>query len=203
MSDKKILINCSGDKSFNGSLLRALRTGKPYSKHVKIARGHMSKAQIARRIGVSDRQVGRYEQLNDSTDNQQPRLEKLKAICLLFQIDPKYFLGLEWVDEEILVDERPVIDPTLKLEIDKIFCNKCKQLIIDNEEKKNQYIKDSTSKIKRMGTRKKPKSPEKIDATTLLLKKKNNVTDAMELLKGRNKNNNAIDATKLLERISK
>jgi len=81
----KIMIDIS-KSSFNYTLLKKLRLQRK-----------MSTGQLAIKLGIKKRQINRYE----SGTVKRINIDLFKKICLIFQIDPKYILGLEWVDQTI------------------------------------------------------------------------------------------------------
>jgi len=127
---KKILISTS-DQFFNADLMKKLRLSKPYSKWSHSYRKHMSANQVSIKIGVSKRQVNRYES-SSTIKRQYPPLKKFKNICLLFQVDPIRLLNLTWIPEscvnggELLI---PETDYHMKISV----CPHCKSLILDND----------------------------------------------------------------------
>jgi len=132
---KRILVSTSNSE-FNNRLLKSLRMSRPYGK--TSFRKHMSKTQVAKKIGVTAGQVGRYETDEGKNFRNLPKLKTLKKICLLFQIDPKDLLGLAWIDGELVVGNEIALDPKKEWIVPIKFCPKCKQLVYETMRERTQ-----------------------------------------------------------------
>lgn len=136
---KKILIS-TNKKFFNNALLKTLRLSRPYSKSKPTK--PMSKSQIGNKIGVSGCQIGRYESDEASLASQFPKLNTLKNICIYFQTDPKDFLGLAWIDGNLVDDDGKVIlEPTQNWKEEFKFCPTCGRAYLDVPESMREYEK--------------------------------------------------------------
>jgi len=125
---KKILINTTNKSCFNSQLFRRLRLERPYSNVSDSYRLHMSKHQVGLKIGKSEPQITRYE-----SGEQNPSLEALKKICLLFQIDPKDLMGLIWISATALREGETIsLDGDNKnLDVKIKICPRCKHLELE------------------------------------------------------------------------
>lgn len=130
---------------FNSKLLKSLRLGQPYSRNKYSKRKVLSKGLLGLRVGVSGRQIGRYESI--CGDKQFPKLKVLKRLCIYLQVDPKDLLGLSWIDEKLVKDGELIIDPENSFQIGDTRCSLCNQILIDYRPLKNKYLKRANKKI--------------------------------------------------------
>ena len=140
MSNKeshKILVDVTG-VAFSGSFMKSLRKKLPYYQSEVHGRA-MSKEQVARKIGVHQHQISRWERYPFAPDCRRPRVDKLKKISLFYQADPILFLGLLWLSDDLADD---FVRNNIDLDVLGSFCDRCGRFIGNEEFLLDQWKKD-------------------------------------------------------------
>ena len=153
MNDKTWIM--AGKDDLNRPLLKTMRGLKKYAGKVG-----MTIAEASRKLGISSRQLGRYEntRANEYGSQQNPKLETLRKMVVLYQIPPERLLNVALVPSQKAPDE---IFGFAEIDFEYEMCEHCGGIILNKPSKRETSAKDILKKKKKS-----------MSAKDLLLKRK-------------------------------